>query len=377
MSKSKRNQVLVPIRRHLGYFRDQKTEIIYFRSDKVEHKMLNEGRGIKWSCETKLIGEARKYTEDRLVEMGAVGHTSEEKKNLSKTNPSLQSVWDELIATRHTSSQKTKDGYAKEWKIGIKPFWGDKHVIDVNPKNVIEFEQWYKTNLKHRTAFNTLKYLRMLFRYLHKESYIKRVPEINNLDAETARETKKKAPGRVYTEKEIAALLKACDDLDLPKVKLAIMFGLCMGLRKSEFINIKWADVDTKQKTVDVWRKSKQWKTLAVPKGLFKMICDQDPGTCLFPSITDSEIPMPTQHLDKGWRQVKVKAKIKHATEKGRARLHDMRHTFATHTARDNWNAKIACEYLDMSMQMYDKIYCHVSPSMMVKLVNESFGDIS
>lgn len=58
---------------------------------------------------------------------------------------------------------------------------------------------------------------------------------------------------------------------------------------------------------------------------------------------------------------------------RGRARIHDIRHTFATQTARDNWPTAVACTVLDMSAKEYMKTYVHINDKDMAGWLTGSF----
>jgi len=369
-------QKLQPIEKHPGFYRDPKTELIYFRSNRQKHRKLNGGKQVKWSTDTTKISKAKELIEDRLASLGGEGLTKEQRKKKNVKNPSLESLWAELMETKHTKSLSTQRSYDQEWRIVLSHFWGDKHVSDITSQRVLEFEKWYRKEYRTRTFRNARKTLVMLFKYCKDQGYISTKPSVNDLDESIARDTKKKAVGRVYTDEELNTLLSAALYLDDKFAYFCILFGSRMGLRKAEFLNIRWSDIDFGEGTVEVWRKSKVWQELAVPKSLLKKLKEYQKaakGEWVFQSPR-GDGPVTTQVMDRHWFAVKKVAKIKDGLKKNRARIHDLRHTFATKTAEDNWNAKVACEYLDMSMKIYDEIYAHVDADIMRKLIDSSFG---
>ena len=78
---------------------------------------------------------------------------------------------------------------------------------------------------------------------------------------------------------------------------------------------------------------------------------------------------MPSQVFDKAWVSIKRSARIK-----GKARVHDIRHTFATKTARDKWPIPHATKILDMSADVYMATYVHITTDDIREYLDSSFG---
>lgn len=88
----------------------------------------------------------------------------------------------------------------------------------------------------------------------------------------------------------------------------------------------------------------------------------------IFPQLSDTSKHIMGQYFDKDWIRTKREAKLR-----GRARIHDIRHTFATQTARDNWPTAVACTVLDMSAKEYMKTYVHINDKDMAGWLAGSF----
>ena len=383
MSSQQDKGKLVKHPRHSNYFLNSVTKIIYYREDR-------DGKSIKFSCRTTKITEAIKFAEAKLTELRGEQVETKGRKNVK--NPKLSDLWADLIQLRNVkASKRTQEIYETVWRLSINPFWGSKHTSDINQKNVLKFVDWFEK--ERGVSFNnTHKYLNMLFNHAQKKGLLREKPEIPHLDRINAKNKRKEKVGRVYTDREISKLLSASQKLETEfssqgnevrawsyrRVYLGILFASRMGLRKSEFLSIEWARVDFKKGLVTVWRKNKYWAELAIPGVLLNELIKERamrPDTGLvFESSSRPGAPISSQKFDVNWTEVKVAAGIRRATDHLMARIHDLRHTFATRTAEDNWNATIACSYLDMDIKVYQDVYVHTSADMMRKLIEDSFG---
>ena len=144
-------------------------------------------------------------------------------------------------------------------------------------------------------------------------------------------------------------------------------------MRKMELISRKWEDVDFKNSTMNVWsQKNKKWRTVPITKaflGELKSWKKVSPSSdFIFPLKSDPRRHIKGQYFDRDWVATKEAAGIK-----GKARIHDIRHTFATKTARDNWPTAVACTVLDMSAKEYLKTYVHINEKDMASWIKGSF----
>ena len=241
---------------------------------------------------------------------------------------------------------------------------------------VRKYENWYLKHHGKRVFFNTGKYLTMLFNYCGRKGYIKIVPTLSDLDEIIRTRSQKRDVGRVYSDAEIKGILENAK----PRTALGVMFGRYMGLRKKEFLSLKWESVDLKKWVARIWSfKNKQWRDIPIPRIMhapLKAARQEDLTTpFVFPSPTLPDKYISLQRFDDDWTDAKRKAGISNWNVKFAARCHDLRHTFATQTARDNWPPLIACEMLDMSLEEYQKTYAHISTEDVRIWMKKSFED--
>src|SRR5690606_9198079 len=131
------------------------------------------------------------------------------------------------------------------------------------------------------------------------------------------------------------------------------------GARKMEILSNTWESFEESEQRLLIWSdKNKDWRKVPLTDVAFNALKawrDEAPySEFMFPMKTDSSRHVSGQIFDKIWNDAKKKAGIK-----GRARVHDMRHTFATRTAKDRWPVKAALSVLDMSERIYIGTYTH------------------
>jgi integrase len=342
---------------HKNYYRNATSQKIIFK------KNIN-GRVIKISTGTTKIKEARKIAEEALIDMLSSNPQKSKRERQGISNPLLSEIWEDLMNERRPSKdESTMKGYGVSWKYGIEPFWGNKTVLDVNHMNVTKFENWYLKTHPTRTFFNTGKHLRMLFRHMHKSDLITKNPTLRELDEIIIKNTQKEDVGRVYTDEEYIALLA---NAVTPRTRLCIQIYRRFGLRKNELLKSRRSKWDFEKNVATIWSfKNKKWREIPIPLDLAKDIQNflktEPQSEWLFCAATNPAKYTSSQVFDKAWTKTKVAAKIKDATVENAARVHDLRHTFATETAVNGWPVMTACKILDMSSKEYEDTYVHIS----------------
>jgi integrase len=353
---------------HHNYYRTG-SGLITFR------KRIN---GIQHTISTgsKSIKEAKQKVDQKLIDLFSANPSQERRKRQGITNPLISAIWVDLMGEKHPVAElSTRQNYHASWKYSIEPFWGNLTVMDVNPTNIKKWEAWYLKTLGNRTFFNSRKHFVMLLRYMKRQNMITSEYPVSNLDEVIIKKTKKKVVGRIYTDKEIDALLLHATSF---KIGVAIMIYRNMGLRKDELLRAEKANWDMKAGIATVWsQKNKKWRQVPIPDFVLlplKALIDETDSKYLYPMKSDSERYMSSQLFDKEWTRTKELAEIKDWDQPDAARIHDLRHTLAHQTKIDNWNPLIACEMLDMSLKIYQKIYGRVSVADIQSEMGKSFG---
>lgn len=364
MSTSKDYQSLIKIEKHPGFFKNEISQKIYWRG-------TIKGRAIKHATGTTKITEAKKVIEDFRLSLTADNLDRAKRERAGIVNPRLEVLWNEMIAARSADkSEATRVVYEKEWRLKLKPFWGEKNLNDVTQATVIEFENWFLKEFPKKSYFNTGKCLAMLLNYLHSEGYVQKKFKRRKLDAFIAGQAKKKKVFRVYKDAELTRILGAMPDV---RDKLALTLLIDTGARKMEILSRKWEDLDLDAGHISIWSdKNSQWRKVPLTKRIAslarELFARGVTSEYMFPMVTDPMRHISGQLFDKAWVEAKAGARIQ-----DRARIHDIRHTFATKTARDGWPIPVACAVLDMSTKVYISTYVHINEDDIKGWIRKTF----
>lgn len=356
-------QSLVKVDKHPGYFKNEVSQKIYWRG-------TIRGKPIKKACGTTKINEARKIIDEFRLSLTSENLDRAKREKVGIVNPSLISLWNEMISARSSDkADNTLRVYEKEWRIKLEPFWGAKNLNDISSKSIASFEDWYLKTFPGKVYFQTRKHLNMLLNYLHEQGYIKKKYKTRPLDKFIDAKIKRPKAFRIYTRHEMAALISS---IETDLYKLALMLYFDTGARKMEILSRKWEDFEFQSGYLKIWSdKNKEWRNVPLTKRCKKLaqqILDSATSEFVFPMVTMSSRHISGQYFDKAWVEAKRLAKIK-----GRARVHDTRHTFASATARDGWPIPIACQILDMSVKVYISTYVHTDQNDAKNWIMKSF----
>jgi integrase len=331
---------------------------------------------------TDSIKEAKKIVENKLIDLMASDPKAEKRKRSGITNPLLRDLWPEMVEDRAPKKAKhTLENYSTSWKYSIEPFWGDLTVSQVTHQMVTKFENWYLKNRGDKAYYNVHKHLGMFFRYLRKHKFIDDVPKLEQLEETIIKNTKRKKVGRVYSDDEITALVEnAVND----RTRVCIKVYRNLGPRKMELLSSELSHWDIKKTEVKFWSaKNQEWRTVPIPPNILsevkawidKRIKSKDKSPFMFPADVNKQTHISSQVFDRDWLETKRLANISEWNIKNAARVHDLRHTFATQTANDSWPVMHACFVLDMTPKEYHRTYVHIRAVDVRSLMRKSFGE--
>jgi integrase len=162
----------------------------------------------------------------------------------------------------------------------------------------------------------------------------------------------KEPPGRIryLTEDEIDKLINCCSE----NTKNIVLFALNTGMRRGEIFNLKWSDVDFKQKCIIV-RQSKNNENRVIPmNSIVVLLLSNLRKKALSVYIFEGKIGKLTT-IKTGFNNAVRRAGIKDL------RFHDLRHTFASRLIMNGVDVRTVQQLLghkDIRMTMR---YSHLS----------------
>jgi len=193
-------------------------------------------------------------------------------------------------------------------------------------------------------ALNAVKFL---YREVLKSSKEK-------IDFKTVKKSKKLPV--VLSRKEIEKIIECSDN---SKYKLMISVGYACGLRVSEVVNLKVADLDIDELVVHVKNaKGKKDRITILPKklenDLRNIIVGKKPNDFVFTSNRGGKLT--TTSLQKMFRKSLQKADIKKS-----ATFHSLRHSFATHLLENGTDVRYVQKLLGHANIRTTQIYTQVT----------------
>lgn len=367
----------------------------YYRNG-ISKKITFQRRGVRISTGLTQITKAKEFVELELARLSGTTQTTAAKRIKGVSNPLIKDAWDAMIDEKKVdwrgSTQRT---YNKNWNVGLKGFWDGKNAQDITPANLTAYKAWYLENHPGRQFKKNMIHIETFLKWMHAKKFLGAIPDLSGLQSLVdliEKNAKREKVGRRLAMTELAAIEEAAagfnatnangtttehKELLAARVQLGIGLGWRCGLRKMEALSLPWDKIDFERGLIHVWsQKNHKWRKVPMVSQTRIFFENQRAFTghtkWVFPMPTDPDRFISGQVFDKLWIQVKKKAKVV-----GRLRFHDLRHTCASITADDGWPWKAACEMLDMSGDIYDRVYAKASIEKIAEFAVKSFGGVA
>jgi integrase len=221
-------------------------------------------------------------------------------------------------AELHQRSYSTTEAYVRNH---IVPRWGTTRLTDIDSRAIA---QWLADKRAEGLAPATVLKIKMIF---SRSFELGRKWGVVGSDRNPVRSVETKpvnnARERYVTAEEAARLVKAAEASRNPQLASIINLLLLTGMRVSELLSARWANVDLDRRTLFV-PTSKTGRSRYVPLAqvAIDVISALPRGTFLFPNPRD-----PTKHLTTikhGWQTARDAAGLPGL------RIHDLRHSAAS-----------------------------------------------
>lgn len=228
----------------------------------------------------------------------------------------------------------------------------------------------YGRRYSKKSVSRKISVIKSFFKYLSKRKYITKNPASALIFPKTV----KKLPA-FLTESELGNLLgeKFISQLGIPdKAVIELLYGT--GIRLSELLDLKFADVDLKHMTVKVFGKGA--KERIVPLGTkakealrnylsIREICNLNNSDLLFIDNKGKRFyPMKVYRI--------IKKNLSLVTDLKKKSPHVLRHSFATHLLDNGADIRAVKEMMGHESLSTTQLYTHVTPERLKKAYKQS-----
>jgi integrase len=175
---------------------------------------------------------------------------------------------------------------------------------------------------------------------------------------------------RFLSTEERVALLSACNSSPWPKLYLLVLMGITTGARKSELMNLRWADIncDREEASIHTTKNGDKKVLPLVPAVMLELRKYQRHSNSLvFGSERRPDKPF---NFVPRWQLALKLAKIKNF------RFHDLRHSCASYLAQEGATLLEIGEVLGHRQLSVTKRYSHLTTGHKSKLINRVLGAI-
>lgn len=260
-------------------------------------------------------------------------------------------------------SASTIETYTEALKTFLK-YQYQKPIEEISNQDIVDFNTGYilKKNLSSTYQNQVVNAIKLFFRQIENR--------IINVDLIHRPKREKRLPN-VLSKEEVKAILEAHSNIK-HKTMLSLIYS--SGLRRSELLNLKPADIDSKRGII-VIRQSKGKKDRIAPlsKKILIMLRtyyrEYKPKQWLFEGQTVNE-PYSEKSLESVLKQALAKAKITKPVS-----LHWLRHSYATHLLESGTDLRYIQELLGHNSSRTTEIYTHVSTKN-IQSIKSPFDDL-
>jgi len=238
----------------------------------------------------------------------------------------------------------------------LRSFFQEKYLYEITPLGIEKYKEKRVQEVKPATVNRELACLKTLFNKAIEWGKL----EFNPMKrVKLLKENNQRI--RYLEEDEIKRLIENCSDHLRPIVLLA----LNTGMRRGEILNLKWDDIDFRQKIIYI-RNSKSGEKREIPMNdIVITTLQQMKKISCGPYVFTNKEGRPFQKVYKGFKAALRRAGINNFT------FHDLRHTFASHLVMNGADLKTVQELLGHKTFNMTLRYAHLSPDYKRKAVDD------
>lgn len=325
---------------------------LYFDFNTSANQRVRKLDGVQWSNTLKAwhVPDTDEYRTLFKLPAKSIGRLSDEA--IQKTEQYKR--W--LLSRRY--SESTVKTYTEALISFLKFYW-DKPLADISNDDIVRFNNDFilKNKLSSSYQNQIVNAIKLFFSKI----------ENSKINVELVHRPKReKQLPNVLSKEEVKMILEAPQNIK-HRTMLSLIYSC--GLRRSELLNLKPADIDSKRKLIIV-REAKGKKDRIVPLSdkILLMLRDYykayKPRTWLFEGQFENE-----QYSEKSLAKVLDMA-VEKANIKKPVTPHWLRHSYATHLLEAGTDLRYIQEILGHKSSKTTEIYTHVSAKSIQKIIS-------
>lgn len=337
-----------------------------------------------------LVGTKRQIEKERLRILTEASSGNVKVRERETLGEFLQS-WLNTVVALPGMSPRTRVCYQQYIEYYIRPRLGQVRLSELAPSDIQSFYATLLREGRRRTTVNSSPGLSAttvanIHRVLHTAlAYAVKTDKLNKNPADVVTVPKRsRTKQRILSSEQVALILQETEN---PRLRLLVLLGICCGVRRGEALGLRWCDVDlgrelltVRQTLVDtgvelVMKEPKTEESVRVikmPTVLTKALRThrtvQNEQKQLLPTYEDHDLVLCWEdgrpiHPHRLYRPLKNLLRRLGLDE--RTRIHDLRHSHATHLLEANVHPKVVAERLGhRDIETTLNIYSHALPHM-------------
>ncbi len=318
--------------------REEKRIVVRFKRDAKLIKQIKKIAGARWS--RSLSAWHIPYTKENSKRFGLQQVSKKVKDETSKFEK-----W--LLSRRYSNS--TIKTYTKALRVFLS-FFEAKSITSITNKDIVVFTNAYilKKNLSSSYQNQTINAIKLYFNIIQDKKI--------DIVAIERPKIEKRLPN-VLSKSEVKAILTVLQNKK-HRAMLSLLYSC--GLRRSELLNLKLNDIDTKRNIVRIIQ-GKGKKDRIVPLSPKIVLLLRDYYKMYKPKDYLFEGQKPKSKYSETSLSMVLKRAVSKAKINKSVTLHWLRHSYATHLLENGTDLRYIQELLGHSSSRTTEIYTHVS----------------
>jgi len=257
----------------------------------------------------------------------------------------------------YSKANKAKSTYQRQDRICVArltSFFKDKYIFEITAQMIEKYKAKRLENVSPASVNRELACLKHMYTKAIEWGYVRENP------AKGVR-LLKESPGRLryLNPEEVERLINACAD----HLRPIVITALNTGMRKSEILNLRWKEIDLKNRKITVINaKNNESRVIPINQTLYQKLSSlstKSNGEYAFPDRNGR----PFKEVKKAFSSALQKAKIQDF------RFHDLRHTFGSHLVMQGVDIRTVQQVLGHKEIRMTMRYSHLSPEYVQKAI--------